>query len=79
MRLHSLELTDLHLLNYQPAWSRSEKMKMNVADQRAMVVSERLTAGFRRGRSWDACMLAGKNNDALTLTAEQKSCTCVTT
>ena len=58
MRLLSLRLTDLHLLSYQPAVSRSgKKRRMNVEGPKTMMeMGERLMAGLRRGRSWDACM-----------------------
>jgi hypothetical protein len=53
MRLLSLQLTDLHLLNYQ-----SRSGKMIVEGLKTMVeIGERLMARLRRGRSWDACMV----------------------
>ena len=76
-RFHSLELTDLHLLSHHPALSRSgKKREMNVKDLKAMVeVGERLMACLRRGRSWDAGMLAGKNNDGDTKQVPQRDVT----
>jgi hypothetical protein len=66
MRLRSQKLTDLHLLSHQPALSKSgRERKMNVGGLRTMMeVGECLMAVLRRGRSWNACMLAGKNNDS---------------
>ena len=60
MRFLSLKLTDLHVLSYQPASSRSGKT--NVKGLKTMVEKgECLMVRLRRGRSWDACM--GDKND----------------